>query len=314
MKTIFIIFTVLTFSLANVIEFKIDEDLANEFLQKYEDGLISSDGGEIVAVVNEFTDTLFSHVGPFCVNNKLDPANLSDISQSFLGASIKLSKGLLIGISTLARYDDVEVSYEHSHKTLELSLPILFSDLHFTYHFNVILLLVGPDGDMTGTIKDFKANVKLTFDFNTYTAKLQKLSIPNSGDISLTFQGHGIVDSVINILSKFVTTVIHPILTAFIEGIVKNVALSIVTSVNTFVNETLHPHPADVTTTPKYPCSGSLKEDEIFPRKKLLKPSPSFSGEAFADYYESVNSSRNYDPDFRMIKAGEGNANSEFRN
>lgn len=60
--------------------------------------------------------------------------------------------------------------------------------------------------------------------------------------ISLTFDGHGIVDSVINILSKFVTTILHPFLESFIESKLESVADGIVAKVNEDIEHFLHPN------------------------------------------------------------------------
>lgn len=66
--------------------------------------------------------------------------------------------------------------------------------------------------------------------------------------ISLTFDGHGIVDSVINILSKFVTAILHPFLESYIESKMKSIAVGIVDEVNIEIDHFLHPN----TTTSSY--------------------------------------------------------------
>ncbi|KAJ8957615.1 hypothetical protein NQ314_006518 [Rhamnusium bicolor] len=164
----------------------------------------------------------------------------------FLTASISLSNGLLHGVSTIKRSDDVEVTYSSTARKLELHLPIVFSNLNFTYDYHLIILLIGPKGSMTGKIKNFKMDLRISFDFNTYQAKVESIKTTDTGHVDLIFHGNAILDLVVNILSEFVTTILHPLIVLVIEGIVKSVANEVVDAVNVFIDGVLHPNPETV--------------------------------------------------------------------
>ncbi|CAH1117806.1 unnamed protein product [Phaedon cochleariae] len=221
---------------------KLNRNMVDSLLVKYAEKASEGDTGVITAVVNNYADRLFQHIQTFAVSHSLDPVYLDDISENFLGSSLTLKNGTLNGISTISRYNDVKVTYQHNTRKLVTEFPLIFSKLNFVYQYHVLVLFIGPKGEMTGNIDNFKANVQLSFDFNTYTAKIEKLTTMDSGHISLTFHGQGLVDLVVNILSEFVTTILHPLLTAIIEGRVKDAASATVNQVNNFIGNLLHPN------------------------------------------------------------------------
>ncbi|KAG5870613.1 hypothetical protein JTB14_028574 [Gonioctena quinquepunctata] len=229
-------------------DFEISKELVDEFLSKYEKDLRLDGPGEIIANVDNFTDILFLNIRKFAISHRLKPLTLGDVKENFLASSVELTKGTLNGLSILKRYDNVTVKYKHDLKKLEIDLPIWFSDLHFYYHYHVILLLMGPEGNMMGLIPNFKVHLKLSFDFNTNRAQLEQVKVTNSGFIELFFEG-GILDEVSEILSQFVTVILHPILIGIIERNIKTVANTIVTDVNTFIDGMLHPHTPNITVT-----------------------------------------------------------------
>ncbi|KAG5870612.1 hypothetical protein JTB14_028573 [Gonioctena quinquepunctata] len=253
MRTVIILLALFTYSLEGEIhnegEFEIRKELVDTFLSKYVKEARLDSPGVIIANMNEYANILFPYIKKIAISNGLDPVKLTNISQNFLGSSVTLTEGKLNGISTLNRYDDVLVKYKHTLKKLEIEFPILFSDLNFTYHYHLILLLMGPKGNMVGKIHNFEAHLVLSIDFNTYRAQIEELKITNSGFIQLFFEGQGILDVVINILSQFVTVILHPILIAIIEGIIKNVANTIVTDVNDFIDIILHHNSTNITGT-----------------------------------------------------------------
>ncbi|XP_023018158.2 uncharacterized protein isoform X1 [Leptinotarsa decemlineata] len=256
MKKFVILAAFFTFSFAaefqeNGLEIQLDRDLADTFLSEFEEKLKSNNNGEIIAICNEYADKLFVDIGKFAVSHELDPVPLPDMNEHFLGSSISLSKGHLNGISTIKRYNDVKLSYQHSLKKLTMELPIIFSNLNFTYHYHIILLLVGPEGGMTGKIEKFSIKINMEFDFNTYTAKANDVKTTNSGSVDLTFDGQGIIDWALDIISKFVTTILYPIILGVIEGITKGITNNIVDSVNKLIDAIIHHH-SNVTTEAFY--------------------------------------------------------------
>ncbi|VEN50336.1 unnamed protein product [Callosobruchus maculatus] len=190
-------------------------------------------------------DRVFENVHNFAIKSGLDPTPLQNLSQKFLTEHVTLKHGLLHGISTLKREKSVELKYSHDKKILTIEFPIVFSNLSFTYDYELQLLLVKHTGGMTGLIKDFTMEIVLQFDFNTYQAALLKSSVLKTGSITLTFQKH-ILDIVINILSNFVTLILKPVIVLVIQGIVAAVGGKLVDVVNHVIDHILHPNATQI--------------------------------------------------------------------
>ncbi|CAH1260583.1 unnamed protein product [Diabrotica balteata] len=200
----------------------------------------SLESDELTARINEFVDRICDNFPAFAEKQKLEPIVLQDIKQHFLTASIELTHGKISGLSHVYRDGNVTVTYDHDANIVTLNLPIFFKKISFTYDYHVVVFLVGPKGGLTGSIDNFRLSINLSLDLNTYQAKLNKIKTSNSGHITVKFDGH-LTDAILNILSQFVTTALHPILQGFIEAIVKIASTNVVDSVNKVIDEILHP-------------------------------------------------------------------------
>ncbi|CAG9853628.1 unnamed protein product [Phyllotreta striolata] len=216
-----------------------ESNLLKGLISKYENQKSLKDEGGITAVINDFADKLFGNIDTFAVKNGLDPIPLKDIKETFLLADIELLNGAIHGISTIERYEDVSITYQSKTKTLTVQLPIVFSNLSFTYDYKLLFAGLGPQGDLIGEIDHFKFYLVFSFNYNTLTAEIDTLRTTDSGHISLTVNG-GITDIVFNILSEFFTTVFHPFIQGVIEAIIKTVANKIVTDVNDLIYNITH--------------------------------------------------------------------------
>ncbi|KAJ8944890.1 hypothetical protein NQ314_009346 [Rhamnusium bicolor] len=161
MKIFILLATVLSLSLANQINnvnnldlenltFDLDHELVNEFLVKYDEAEQLGAEAGITAVINKYADKIFANIQNFSVSHELDPVDLGNVSQKFLTASIKLTDGLLYGISSINRTSDVVVTYRSSKKELEIELPIVFSNLNMK-----ILIVLATILSYTFAIENF---------------------------------------------------------------------------------------------------------------------------------------------------------------
>ncbi|CAH1110265.1 unnamed protein product [Psylliodes chrysocephalus] len=258
MKLIIFMFVFAIFSFANANEKQevellnhVDKELINEFITQ---GLRINEAAGITAQINEFMDKLFPNLSKFCVSHNLDPAPLNDIKQKFLAASIAFDKGKLHGISTLTRNGDVTVRYQSNIKTLTFNVPIIFSDLSFTYDYLVKVIIAKYSGDLIGEIENLKMYIQLSFNLNTLTAKVDQLKTTHSGQTSLKIHGH-ITDAIVNIMSKFVTTVLNPIIQKVLEGLVQRAANNVVTNVNDLIHNITHPNDTTMYKFLQYPLN-----------------------------------------------------------
>ncbi|KAJ8918299.1 hypothetical protein NQ315_014169 [Exocentrus adspersus] len=121
--------------------------------------------------------------------------------------------------------------------------PLGLSDVDekFTYDYHVIILLIGPKGTVLGKLKDFKMDVRLVFDFETYHATVQSIETTNKGHVSITIHGNAIIDVVVNTLSEFATAVLQPLISSKIENIVTEVVNRVVAALNDVIDGFLSP-------------------------------------------------------------------------
>ncbi|XP_028139249.2 uncharacterized protein LOC114333559 isoform X1 [Diabrotica virgifera virgifera] len=240
MKSSIILVALLSLTAAKSVE---DALLKNGLQSKFKDERNSLEGDKLTAInteINEFVDKICENFPAFAEKSKLEPILLDNIKQQFLTASIELTHGKLNGLSHVYRDGDVTVTYDRNANIITLNLPLLFKKLSFTYDYHVVVFLVGPTGGLTGSIDNFRLSINLSLDLNKYQAKLNKIKTSNSGHITVKFDGH-LSDVILNIMSQFVTTALHPILQGFIEAIVKNASNKVVDGVNKVIDEILNP-------------------------------------------------------------------------
>lgn len=60
--------------------------------------------------------------------------------------------------------------------------------------------------------------------------------------ITLTFEGGEIVAEIMNIMSKFVTAILHPLIEGIIHQIIQTVCVNVVDVVNKVIDHVLHPN------------------------------------------------------------------------
>ncbi|KAJ8956929.1 hypothetical protein NQ318_014348, partial [Aromia moschata] len=176
----------------------------------------------IIAFINDWADNTFKHVQKLIIRHGLDPVELPDETlKLFPTGTISLSTGWLEDTSTVKRYKDVWLDYRSATKKLTLTIPIQFEALMFIYKYHTKVTLLDISGDTQGKISDLRANVELTFDFTNYEASLTEFDIKDSGSISLTFSGNGLVDWLTSNMTTVITYFLHPVILRIIEFIVK---------------------------------------------------------------------------------------------
>ncbi|KAJ8983132.1 hypothetical protein NQ317_014707 [Molorchus minor] len=110
----------------------------------------------------------------------------------------------------------------------------------FIYQYHTKILLVDISGDTQGKITNIKANIELGFDFKTYQASVETFDIKDSGAISLTFSGNGLLDWVTSRMTDAVTFFLHPIIIRIIEYMVKGGVEDGVKAINEVVGSLLN--------------------------------------------------------------------------
>ena len=90
---------------------------------------------------------------------------------------LQLTKGWLEDISTIHRGGDVIVTYSTEAKFLEVTVPIAFDDLQFTYEYSAEIMGLGPTGGIDGKIANIEVEVKIGFDVTNLVLSLDEFEI-----------------------------------------------------------------------------------------------------------------------------------------
>ncbi|XP_023018155.2 uncharacterized protein [Leptinotarsa decemlineata] len=194
---------------------------------------LTDDGGEIIAVIDEFGDKIISHIQKLIMRNGLDPVELPSESLKLIPwGNMALSDGWLQNLSTLSRNTDIKVIYRSSRRSLELQVPVKFDALKFTYDYNTHVFPLSISGGVEGRLNDVKINIILSFDFKGFKAHLDDFDIRNSGSISIRFTGHGLIDWITNAMTSVVTLFLKPVILNIVDWLLKDSLDSIVDFVN----------------------------------------------------------------------------------
>lgn len=94
---------------------------------------------------------------------------------------LDLTHGWMSDLSTIHRGGDVVVSYSSNTKLLEVTVPIAFDDMQFTYDYSAKIMGLGPTGGIEGKVSALTCAVKISFDTQNLVANLDKFDITHSG-------------------------------------------------------------------------------------------------------------------------------------
>ncbi|XP_018579816.1 uncharacterized protein LOC108917609 [Anoplophora glabripennis] len=197
--------------------------------------------GEITAVINDYADDVFEKVQKLIIRTGLDPVEIPDqLLKLFPTGTINLTRGWLEDTSTITRYNDVVVTYRSSMKKVTFTIPIKFDTLMFIYKYYTKVLLLNAEGDVQGKMANVRANISLSFDFETYVASLDTFDITDTGRVSLTFSGNGLIDWITSSMTSVVSIFMHPIIIRIIQSMVKGGLDKTVEVINETIKDVLH--------------------------------------------------------------------------
>jgi hypothetical protein len=81
------------------------------------------------------------------------------------------------------RGGDVLVEYSSNTRNLEITVPITFNDMMFTYDYAATIMGLGPKGGIDGKITDINIEAKLGFNTETFEATLEEFYITHTGSV-----------------------------------------------------------------------------------------------------------------------------------
>jgi len=176
-----------------------------------------------------FLDTILAAVKQQFAD-KLDPFNLPDKELSFeqkvvvvnFKGHIKLFEGVMNGLSSLHRTKASHIVQEEGSEDLGLQLRIGVNDLDFRYRAHIAFMGIGPTVTIKGKLKhlDIYAEGGLLSD----SAKpfITEFDIKELDGLNIEVEGLSVLDFVINIIAKGVTTIFKSQVTGSINNVLKS--------------------------------------------------------------------------------------------
>ncbi|XP_044267281.1 uncharacterized protein LOC123013047 [Tribolium madens] len=213
--------------------------------------------GGTEAVINEYADKIFTNLRVLMIHGGFDPIEMPDQHSGFnytliitYHGELDLTHGWLSDISTIHRGGDVVVTYSSNSKYLEVTVPIAFDDMQFTYDYSAKIMGLGPRGGIEGKISALTCEVKIGFDVDKIHASLDEFYITHSGHITFHFNGNALVDWLLNLLTDVVTVLLKEVILLVVEGVVRGGLTTAVDAINDAINGFLNPTtPIPETTT-----------------------------------------------------------------
>ncbi|KAF2894026.1 hypothetical protein ILUMI_12148 [Ignelater luminosus] len=186
--------------------------------------LFRANNTESVTILNKQVDFLLTSVDNFAGITGFNSIDLPRFNASFkwtvLSGGIVLKDGFLYGVSTLERHGDVTVIQTESD--LKITIPLGFSNLTFTYEYDLDFMKVGRTGKATGGSQGNKFSVGLHFDIKTLKVKLDEFNFNDLGLISFRLHRNGLTALVINLITPVVMPLLKPILKDIVKGFIVN--------------------------------------------------------------------------------------------
>lgn len=198
----------------------------------------------ITSTINNLTDKIMANVDRLMAKQKFDPMAMPQIDKKIeykmiitYSGEMELYDGVLTDTSTLHRNGDSIVTYNKNKKYLEVTVPLAFTDLAFSYKYKVNIMHIGPKGKMDGKVMDFRMQVKIGFDYNEYRMFMDGYQVIHSGDISVHFSGQVIYDWLINLMTKASMIACKLVIIQLVQIIVKNTLEHVVDMVNDIIRK-----------------------------------------------------------------------------
>ncbi|EFA03851.1 uncharacterized protein LOC660232 [Tribolium castaneum] len=208
------------------------------------------------AIINDYADKIFANLHDLMIHG-FDPIEMPDQHSGFnytliitYHGELDLTHGWLSDISTIHRGGDVVVTYSSNTKYLEVTVPIAFDDMQFTYDYSAKIMGLGPTGGIEGKIAKLTCEVKIGFDVEAIQASLDEFYITNSGHITFHFNGNVLVDWLLNLLTDVTTILLKEVILLVVEGVVRGGLTSAVDAINDAINGFLNPTTPIPDTTP----------------------------------------------------------------
>ncbi|CAG9769812.1 unnamed protein product [Ceutorhynchus assimilis] len=252
MKFFYLIPLILTVALGyNLVEYgevMQKQILKEEIVKLFKDviqklALVQSEIGlsnDLAANLNDYLDQLLPGINQAISKAGYDPKSLPDQSVSIVIGKSTLKEGTLSKLATIERYQNVTVSYDSDARKVAMDFILRWEDLQIIYKYHTKVAFVSITGHVTADVEHMKIHLKLGFDYNTNHITVDSLDFKHTGDISLKFSGHKIVDYITNAMTTVFTTLFHSLVLSEVKKITMDPVQDLVNTFNNMIDQVLH--------------------------------------------------------------------------
>ncbi|XP_031777057.1 uncharacterized protein LOC100680146 isoform X2 [Nasonia vitripennis] len=161
---------------------------------------------------------------------ELDPTDLVDVKFPVTPhIYMDLHTGWLQNLSLLKRAGRSALTYTNRLITADLTLG--WDEIAFDYRYLLRVLLITRQGDLHGQLSQLKVNVVIDVDLDSYQVTLRRLSLNQSGKVTISLEGH-ILDKIYNLVLKALTKVCKQLIMNTIQSKASNIVQSKMDEIN----------------------------------------------------------------------------------
>ncbi|XP_029039707.2 uncharacterized protein LOC114874523 [Osmia bicornis bicornis] len=159
--------------------------------------------------ISSIVDLMLPKLREYILNKGMDPLKLNNIYQQLPGVVIRnrvinLTNGRLQGLSSINRVGDT-ILISNNSGVYTVIATLGFDVIDGTYDYLFKDFLINRRGLITGRFVDINVKVVADVNFRNREVVLRTVNIVKVGELSITFKGHNIIDSVVNLILKHVT-------------------------------------------------------------------------------------------------------------
>ncbi|KAH1004681.1 hypothetical protein HUJ05_005463 [Dendroctonus ponderosae] len=147
----------------------------------------------------------------------------------------------LTNLATIERYHNATLSYDSDNDTLALEFILRWEDIELSYKFHSQVELISSTGHVVAKVEHLKIHLKLVADLELVHLEEDSMDFNQTGAITLTYTGVGLLDYILDAMSDTLTAVLHNYVLEKVREIVMDPVDDVIDAVNDFLDDILRP-------------------------------------------------------------------------
>ncbi|ENN79565.1 hypothetical protein YQE_04027, partial [Dendroctonus ponderosae] len=166
---------------------------------------------------------------------------LDEFLFQFSIGQVNLTEGNLTNLATIERYHNATLSYDSDNDTLALEFILRWEDIELSYKFHSQVELISSTGHVVAKVEHLKIHLKLVADLELVHLEEDSMDFNQTGAITLTYTGVGLLDYILDAMSDTLTAVLHNYVLEKVREIVMDPVDDVIDAVNDFLDDILRP-------------------------------------------------------------------------